>query len=97
MTSKANPDAPTEPVVHSRTRRYLQSLSPVQREDVARWLEALTSSYPDQVARLTAFLGAGGSSPSAKGQILHLRAALAFSRHAAYLVRTARYRKREEG
>jgi hypothetical protein len=93
-SARAEPPAPPEapaPAPHSAGTLPLSS--PLDQEAMARWIEALYSTWPAQLQREVAWLASHPNDPDTKGRILWLKHSLSSGRYIAYTIRTAKLQK----
>lgn len=76
--------------VTGRYRRRLNTLSPVQREEVAQWIESKFGKLADRVKDGEQWLKSHPDDTTMAAQVYYWRVAVAVSRQLAYYARTQR-------
>lgn len=69
-------------------RVRLRGLGPVEREQIATWIESKYAHTPETIAKLEMWLRDHPDDRRAAGELLNWRASLAVARQLAHLART---------
>lgn len=77
-------------IPHARPIEQLQGVGPVEREKIARWLEAHELGWEKEIHDLAAALGQGMPASEAANKITYAKNAISVVRQLAWHVRTAR-------
>lgn len=90
--SESELDAGVRAALAQRGRKsgLLDSLSPQQREDVARWIESRYANFPQRIADAERLIRQGVDVPGLAAQLQYWRVAMSVSKQLAHFVRVYR-------